>query len=140
VITGFQINFFTDNVPRLVAFYEALGFVERFRTPQEGPSDHVEVEAHGLTLGVTSIAAAHEAAPTLNAQIGGRGSDLVLWCDNVDRAHAAAVAAGASEAVAPIDSGGRLRMSWVDDPASNRVKFVQKLRSDRSRGQGQPTS
>ena len=127
MITGFQVNLFTDGVDRLVEFYRALGFTERFRTPLDGPPDHIEVEAYGLTVGVTSLTSAHEVVPTLHAESGGRGVDLVLWCDDVDAQHAHALRAGAVEAVAPLDSGGRLRMSWVNDPAGNRVKFVQPL-------------
>jgi catechol 2,3-dioxygenase-like lactoylglutathione lyase family enzyme len=33
-----QINVYCHDVPRLVAFYESLGFREMFRTPDRGTS------------------------------------------------------------------------------------------------------
>jgi uncharacterized glyoxalase superfamily protein PhnB len=52
------VNYYVDDVERAVRFYtEHFGFVETFRTPQQGKPDHVEVRLGGLTLGVASKSA-----------------------------------------------------------------------------------
>ena len=43
------INVYSEDVLRLVMFYEGLGFHETFRTPKEGMPVHVEVSLDGFT-------------------------------------------------------------------------------------------
>lgn len=56
---SFQVNTIVAEVGPCVAFYQALGFDETYRFPAEGAPEHVEVRANGLTLGISSVAAAH---------------------------------------------------------------------------------
>ena len=53
------INYYVDDVEIAVRFYtEHFGFVEAFRTPQQGKPDHVEVRLGPLILGLASKEAA----------------------------------------------------------------------------------
>jgi catechol 2,3-dioxygenase-like lactoylglutathione lyase family enzyme len=122
-----QINLFCADVDACLAFYTRLGLVEAFRAPASGPIEHVEVEAAGIRIGLTSA----KAANTLVGLGVGTGSspstELVLWCENTDAFYDQAVAAGATSIVAPMDSpDGRLHYAWVRDPDGHQVKFVQK--------------
>jgi catechol 2,3-dioxygenase-like lactoylglutathione lyase family enzyme len=122
-----QINLFCADVDACLAFYTRLGLDEAFRAPATGPIEHVEVEAAGIRIGLTS-------ARVANALVGlgvGHGNspsaELVLWCENTDAFYDQAMAAGATSVVAPMDSpDGRLHYAWVRDPDGHQVKFVQK--------------
>jgi hypothetical protein len=54
VFSSPQINLYSHDVVRLVTFYEGLGFRETFRTPKEGPPDHIELGLDGFTIGIAS--------------------------------------------------------------------------------------
>ena len=55
-----MINLYSRDLPRAVAFYSGLGFVETFRTPASGETVHVELKLDGFTLGIATIEAARE--------------------------------------------------------------------------------
>ena len=121
----FQINMIVADVDPCVAFYQALGFEETYRTPAEGVPEHVEVRANGLTLGISSVTAAHE-AHGLDVSGAGNAVQVCLWCDDVDAAFAAMLRAGGQAVREPRDfQDGRLRNGWVRDPGGNLVEFVQ---------------
>jgi catechol 2,3-dioxygenase-like lactoylglutathione lyase family enzyme len=121
-----QVNLFCDDVDRCLAFYCALGLVEAFRTPASGAAAHVEVEAAGVRIGLTSARVANELVD-LGVQPADRpATEVVFWCEDVDALYAHALAAGATAVVAPTDSpDGRLHYAWVRDPDAHQVKFVQ---------------
>ena len=123
------INIYSHDVVRLVAFYADLGFRETFRTPKDGPPDHVELVLDGFTIGIASVAAAiadHGLAPDL----GGRPVEIVLWTDDTDGDHARLTAAGAPSLSAPHDWLDDLRLAWVADPDGNPIQLAQHRRRD----------
>lgn len=53
-----MINLYARDLPRAVAFYSGLGFVETFRTPASGAPEHIELKLDRFTLGIATIEAA----------------------------------------------------------------------------------
>ncbi len=124
----FQINMIVEDVEPCVSFYKAIGFEETYRTPAEGAAEHIEVRAHGLTLGISSVAAARE-VHGLDVTSVGNAVYVCLWCDDVDVAFAKMLQAGARVMREPRDfQGGRLRTGWALDPANNLIEVVQQHR------------
>lgn len=122
--TGAQVNLYCDDVERCVQFYGALGLPEAFRAEDGGVAMHVEVQAPGMRIGLTSTVAI--AAMGMQAAPRGSSSELVLWCDDVDVACEVALAAGAELLVSPERSqDGRLRYCWLHDPDGHVLKLVQ---------------
>jgi catechol 2,3-dioxygenase-like lactoylglutathione lyase family enzyme len=121
-----MINLYSRDLPRAVAFYCELGFVETFRPPDSGEPVHVELRLDGLTLGIATLEAARE-HHGLRPEGAGRGIEIVLWTDDTDAAVNALVARGApllSPAHDFLD--GRLRAAWVADPDGNPIQLVQR--------------
>jgi catechol 2,3-dioxygenase-like lactoylglutathione lyase family enzyme len=120
-----MINIYTRDISRLAVFYEALGFRETFRTPNEGNPVHVEVSLDGLKIGIASVDAAiadHGLSPNLD----GRPIEIVLWTDDTDRDYARLTTDGAPSLSPPHDFlSGRLRAAWVADPDGNSIQLVQ---------------
>lgn len=126
-ISQLQVNLFCHDVDGCLAFYSRLGLAEAFRAPDTGPVEHVEVEAAGIRIGLTSAPVANRLV-NLGVEPTGRPStELVFWCGDVEAMYHHALAAGATSVVAPTDSpDGRLHYAWVRDPDAHQVKFVQK--------------
>jgi len=123
-----MINLYSRDLPRAVAFYSELGFVETFRTPASGEPSHVELKLDGFTLGIATIAAARE-HHGLRPEGEGRWIEIVVWTDDTDAALSALVAKGApllSPAHDFLD--GRLRAAWIADPDGNPIQLVQRRR------------
>jgi catechol 2,3-dioxygenase-like lactoylglutathione lyase family enzyme len=119
------INLYSDDVERLVRFYESLGFRETFRTPEEGTPAHVEVTLDGFIRGIASVDAAvshHGLSPNL----AGRPFEIVLWTDDTDRAYARLTAGGAPSLSPPHNFLAFLRAAWVADPDGNPIQLVQR--------------
>jgi hypothetical protein len=55
------INLYSRDLPRAMAFYSELGFVETFRTPVSGEPTHVQLKLDGFSLGIATVEAAREA-------------------------------------------------------------------------------
>lgn len=125
-IQQFQVNLFCDDVDRCLTFYKALGLTEMFRAPATGPIAHVEVEAAGVRIGLTSSHVANELV-NLGVEPSDRpATEIVFWCDDVDALYTQALSAGATPVVPPTDSpDGRLHYAWTRDPESHQLKFVQ---------------
>jgi catechol 2,3-dioxygenase-like lactoylglutathione lyase family enzyme len=120
-----QTNLYSAAVEETVAFYERLGFTERFRTPSEGVPIHVELELDGFTLGVADVSSArHDHG--LNVTSIGRGAEVCVWVDDVDAAYLELLAHGATPMSAPHDWLDNLRVAWVTDPDGHPVELVQK--------------
>ena len=114
---------FTHEVPRLVKFYEGLGFRETYRNTRDGTPDHVELKLDGLTLAVSSVKAAisvHGPPPDL----GGRLAYVFIWTSDTDAAYRAPVGAGAPSVRPPQDFRADLRTAWIVDPDGNFVNRV----------------
>ncbi len=125
MFTGFQVNLYADDVELGAAFYAALGFEETYRYAPAGEPLHVELRNGGLTIGIASVRAARDEHGLEVSQEGG-AMEIVLWCDDVDTAHAQALAAGATAMREPHDfQEGRLRVGWVMDPLGNPLELVQ---------------
>lgn len=118
------INIYSQDVVRLVSFYERLGFRETFRTPKEGTPVHVEVTLGQFTVGIASVEAAI-ADHGLKPNLGGRSIEIVLWTDDTDRDHARLTADGAPSLSPPHNFLSNLRVAWVADPDGNPIQLVQ---------------
>lgn len=122
-----QVNLFCDDVDACLAFYRGLGLAEAFRAPATGPVEHVEVEAGGVRIGLTSAPVANDLVGLDVATSERPSTEVVLWCDDVADMHERAVGLGATSVVAPRDSpDGRLQVAWVRDPDGHQVKLVRK--------------
>ncbi|KRF13965.1 hypothetical protein ASG90_14280 [Nocardioides sp. Soil797] len=120
-----QVILFVADCERAATFYSAFGFVERFRVPQVAP---VKVELHldgfGLGLALPGPAAqSHDLTPVTS----GHRAAMTLWTDDVEAAHAHALAAGGTEHRGPHSFlDGALRVAFVEDPDGHPVQFVQR--------------
>jgi PhnB protein len=124
-VTGLQVNLFCEDIEAAMRFYVALGFPVIFTAPANGAAEHIEVDAAGTRIGLTSVEAANRIAGLGVVAQAPANMELVLWCTDADRMHRRALAAGATEITAPQDSpDGRIRYGWVRDPAAHQVKFV----------------
>jgi predicted lactoylglutathione lyase len=124
MFVNFQINMIVEDVEPCVRFYKAIGFEETYRVPAEGAPDHVEVRLIGLTLGISSAAAARD-HHGLNVSGGNSATGVCLWCDDADAAFEKMLQAGARSVREPRDfQDGRLRNAWLLDPANNLVEVV----------------
>jgi catechol 2,3-dioxygenase-like lactoylglutathione lyase family enzyme len=120
------INLYSRNLPRALAFYSQLGFVETFRTPSSGEPSHVQLKLDGFTLGIATVEAARE-HHRLRPDGEGRWIEIVLWTDDTDAALNALVAKGAPVLSPAHDFlDGRLRAAWVADPDGNPIQLVQR--------------
>jgi catechol 2,3-dioxygenase-like lactoylglutathione lyase family enzyme len=120
-----QTNLYSAHVAETVAFYERLGFAERFRTPDEGSPIHVELDVDGFTLGVADLESARR-DHGLDVTSDGRGAEVCVWVPDVDAAYADLLAHGATVMSAPHDWLADLRVAWVADPDGHPVELVQK--------------
>jgi len=120
-----QTNLYSSHVEETVAFYERLGFAERFRTPRDGPPIHVELDLDGFTLGVADVESARR-DHGLDVTSDGTGAEVCVWVPDVDAACADLLAHGASVMSAPHDWLADLRVAWVADPDGHPVELVQK--------------
>ena len=120
-----QVNLYSKDLPRAVAFYRQLGFAETFRTPSNGPIEHIELTLDGFTLGIATFAAA---TATHKLHPGGEGhwAEIAVRTDDVDKAVNALVEKGAKLITAPHDfAGGQIRAGWIADPDGNPVQIYQ---------------
>lgn len=118
-----QINLYSPDLPRAVAFYKQFGFVETFRTPEKGPIRHIELKLDGFTLGIATFEAA-ESDHGLHPGGDGRWIEVVLQTDDVDKSVKELVERGAKLISAPHDfARGMLRAGWIADPDGNPVQI-----------------
>jgi len=122
-----QINLYSRDLLRAVAFYSKLGFIETFRTPASGEPSHIELKLDNFTLGIATIEAARDHHGLKPGH--GRGIEIVVWTDDTDAALSELTAAG-TPVLAPAHDflDGRLRAAWVADPDGNPIQLVQRKR------------
>jgi catechol 2,3-dioxygenase-like lactoylglutathione lyase family enzyme len=121
------INYYVDDVEIAVRFYtEYFGFVETFRTPEQGKPDHVEVRLGSLILGLAS----KEAGKIMHGLLLGSGgfprAELVVWTEDVDEAYTMLTEKGVPGISAPHDFLASLRAAWIMDPDGNPVEIVSR--------------
>jgi lactoylglutathione lyase len=121
------VNLYTHDIEAGIRFYrDLLGFVETFRTPAEGTPEHVELKLNGFGLGLGTVEAALR-VHGVDPRPGSPAMVIVVWTDDVDRACAELVAAGAPVVQAPHDTGGNNRNALLRDPDGNLVELVAKV-------------
>jgi lactoylglutathione lyase len=119
-------NLYTNDIEAGLRFYrDLLGFTETFRTPRDGPPEHVELKLDGFMIGLGTAEAARrvhgvEAAPGSPAMV------LVLWTDDTDAAYQELTAAGVPAVQPPHDTGNNNRNALLRDPDGNLVEIVAK--------------
>ena len=121
-----MVNYYVHDVEGLATFYcTHFGFVETFRTPENGPAVHIEVRLGNFILGLASIPAAR-AMHNLPLNPGLPRGEIALWTDNVDAAYAALMAQGMRSISAPHNflETPPLRAAWVEDPEGNPIQLV----------------
>lgn len=123
--TNPAINYYVEDVEAIVRFYvEHFGFVETFRTPQQGPATHVEISLGSFVLGIES----EEAGRTIHGLPLGSGgfprAELAVRTENVDETYARLMEKGVASFRAPYDLLPSLRVAWVMDPDGNPVRIV----------------
>lgn len=117
-------NILTSNIKESLRFYhDLLGSTETFRTPEQGPPDHVEMEIGRLNLAVSTL----EALKRDHGLTGGGGpprGEVVLWVHDVDKALSWLNVRGARTLSPPHNFTGTLRGAWVADSEGNPVQLV----------------
>jgi uncharacterized glyoxalase superfamily protein PhnB len=119
------INYYVENVEVAARFYmDHFGFVETFRTPQQGPPIHVEITLESFVLGIES----QEASKTMHElplePAGLPHAELALRTENVDEAYARLMEKGVVSISAPHNLLPSLRVAWIKDPDGNPVRIV----------------
>jgi predicted enzyme related to lactoylglutathione lyase len=118
-----QVNLYTRDMSRALAFYRDLGFVETFRYPKEGSPEHVELQLDGFVLGIATEETAR-ANHGLSPDLAGHSVEFVLWTDDVDAAIDEFAARGATVLSRPHDWLENLRIAWVSDSDGNPIQIV----------------
>ena len=122
------VNLYTHDMQVAIRFYrDLLGLSETFRTPNEGSPEHIEFRAGGFTVGLGTVEAAKR-VHGIDATPGAPAAVVVLWTDDVDRAHADLEGAGVTSVQAPHDTGNNNRNALVRDPDGNLIELVSKRR------------
>jgi lactoylglutathione lyase len=121
------VNLYTNDIEAGIRFYrDLLGFVETFRTPTEGPPEHVEFKLNGFGLGLGTVEAARR-VHGVDPSPGSPAMVIVVWTADVDRAFEQLVSAGTPVVQAPHDTGDNNRNALVRDPDGNLVEIVAKV-------------
>ena len=109
-----------DGASDAIDFYtKVLGFTERMRMP--GPDNliaHAEIELAGSVLMLADSSMAED-FPTPK-KLGGTSVNIVLYTEDVDATHEAALAKGATELRAPEDQFYGDRSATFEDPWGHR--------------------
>jgi lactoylglutathione lyase len=118
-------NLYCADVDRSTAFYrDLLGGAQTFRTPADGPAEHVELRIGDVVIALTS----RDAVPRqgLPAPAAGHPMELVVGCDSADDAVAALRAAGTPVLVEPHSHASGHRRAYVADPGGNWIAVASK--------------
>ncbi|MBX6748434.1 MAG: VOC family protein [Micromonosporaceae bacterium] len=125
-----QVILFSEDLPRAVAFYTRLGFVETFRVPTDGEPIHVDLALDGYKIGIASVASSR-ADHGLDPIPQGQRAAVILWTDDTAGAYEELVASGAPALAPPHEWLGRLLIAWTADPDGNPIQIVQSLNGSR---------
>jgi len=131
-----QVNTYVEDVDPVVDFWtRRLGFRETYRTPTEGPPEHVEVRLGGLVMGFATVKAARE-HHNLDVSATEKGFEVVLWSDDVRGDYARLLEAGATSLEEPHLFIGYLLGAWLRDPWGHTIHIVQDMRGNPGSGEG----
>ena len=121
------VTIFARDITRSAEFYGMkLGLRETYRFPRDGLPMHVEFDAGGHTVAVSSDAglASHGMPPSSS----GHPFELGLKVDDVDAAIAELHTAGVAVLREPFDSEAGNRVAYVADPDGNWVSLYHNIR------------
>jgi len=120
------VNLYTRDIEAGLRFYrDLLGFRETFRTPREGPLEHVELTLNGFGVGPGTVEVA-ERVHNVDATPGHPSMVLVVWTDDVDKSFELLTTAGTPVVQPPHDTGSSNRNALLRDPDGNLVEIVAK--------------
>jgi lactoylglutathione lyase len=120
------LTIFARDIARSAEFYgKTLGLGETYRFPRDGAPLHVEFDAGGHTVAVSSDAglASHGMPPSSP----GHSFELGLKVDDVDAAVAELRGAGVTVLREPFDSEAGNRVAYIADPDGNWVSMYHNL-------------
>lgn len=126
LFTAPEVILFSADVERASAFYQALGFVESFRTPRQGTPIHVDLELDGYRIGFASVESARRDHGLDPAGSGQRGT-ITLWTPDTRAAYQALVENGVPGLAPPSAWLDRLLIAWVQDPDGHPIQLAQRL-------------
>lgn len=118
-------HLYTADVERAVAFYrDQLGGTQTFRTPAEGPAEHVELRLGDVIIALSS----RDAVPRqgLPAPTAGHPMELTMGCASADDMVAALRAAGTPVLVEPYSHPSGHRRAYVPDPDGNWIAVASR--------------
>ena len=120
------LTIFARDIERSAEFYgKTIGLRETYRFPRNGAPMHVEFDAGGHTVAVSSDAGL--ASHGMPASSPGHSFELGLKVDNVDAAVAELRAAGVAVLREPFDSQAGNRVAYIADPDGNWVSMYHNL-------------
>lgn len=123
MLTSVMPNLYSTDVQRAIGFYrDTLEGTETFRTPTEGPPEHVEIRVGDVIIAITSSDSLEEAG--LPAATKGHPMELVMWCESTDETVVALRNANVPILVEPFDHISGHRRAYVTDPDGNRIALV----------------
>lgn len=127
LVTKALLTIFAADIAKSSTFYgKLLGFRETYRFPQEGEPMHVEFNAGGTTVAVSSDAGLKSHGMPNSSP--GHPFELGLKADNVDDAVASLRAEGVTILREPFDSEAGNRVAYVSDPDGNWISLYHNLR------------
>lgn len=121
-----EVILFSADVERTAAFYKRLGFVERFRVPEEGTPLHVDLELDGYRIGFASLESSRQDHGLRPAAVGQRAT-ITLWTVDTVADYQALTDAGVPGLKAPHVWLGRLLIAWLEDPDGHPIQLAQAL-------------
>ena len=121
-----QVILFSRDVERSASFYAGLGFVETFRVPEGERPIHVDLALDGYKIGIASIESTRD-DHGLDPVAEGQRAAVILWTDDVEKAHETLVAAGCPSLAKPHVWLDRLRIAWLADPDGHPIQIVQSI-------------
>jgi catechol 2,3-dioxygenase-like lactoylglutathione lyase family enzyme len=121
-----QVILFSDDVARVAAFYEKLGFTETFRVPTEGKPIHIDLVLDAYKLGFSSAESTRD-DHGLDPVTEGQHTAVILWTDDTAAAYEHVISLGAPEIEGPHVWLDRLLIAWTADPDGNPIQIVQSL-------------
>ncbi|HTS33987.1 MAG TPA: VOC family protein [Thermoplasmata archaeon] len=122
-----EVNLYVGNIEGSIRFYrDVLGFTETFRTPKEGPPEHLELRLGSFTLGLATFDALKR-HHGIQSGPGPARLEVDFGTEDVDGAYGWGVSHGAPSVHSPYDFLGYIHAAAVADPDGNYVVFHTRL-------------